>query len=332
MIIFLMDNDMNKHLLGKKMLVMASVIGLGTLYGSEAQAVCTPLRNIIAEMTLAPISLKPSTPPGTVLGTYTVSGDGQNMAICDPGVSVKAAQYLAYSDSEIPNVRRTNIPGIGIRLTYQDNDGTELGDTNPHVFPYSTTRNYPVRGTITYGGTTTVEVVRIAGDFAGGTFPASGTLATHTMDGITYRAIQFKGTPIQLATCTIAAGSANKPVPLGDVNINKFGGPGSASDWYNFSLDSEDCDLTQFSKVDMTFNSAVDGDNPNLFAINGGGAGVGVDLQTDTDQQVVPGGAISLPAVGAGDSYRFKARYMRTNTPLVTGVANATITINVTYD
>ncbi|MEO6917915.1 MAG: fimbrial protein [Collimonas sp.] len=134
---------------------------------------------------------------------------------------------------------------------------------------------------------------------------------------------------ITKTTCGYA--STDVAVPLGDVNVNVFSGIGSASPWVNFSLVSTGC--SNVTTVQMKFTGTAAAGNSNLFAVTGGAAGAGVDIQTYNNQQAVPNGSASINwgprAVGA--TYDFKARYMQTQVAITSGTANAVATVLISY-
>jgi type 1 fimbria pilin len=137
------------------------------------------------------------------------------------------------------------------------------------------------------------------------------------------------GSIVNEGTCTFQ--NTEVPVPLGDVNKSVFTGVGTPSPWLEFKLVSAGC--TDVSHVYMKYSGTAASGNSNLFAVTGGAAGVGVDIQTYNDQQAVPNGAtITWAPRAIGATYDFKARYMQTQSSITAGVANTTVTVSMTYD
>lgn len=140
----------------------------------------------------------------------------------------------------------------------------------------------------------------------------------------------FNGT-ISGPTCSLQ--TSDITLPIGDVDRADFTGPGSPSRWSpTVSLVSAGCNA---SLVSMTFTGTADADNPQLFAVSGGAAGIGIQLAkgdlltfatpNDTNRPV------TFAPAAAGQGYSFAARYVQTTQDITPGTADATITVLITY-
>jgi type 1 fimbria pilin len=331
---------MYKIILRKKTLVLAVAIGLGALYSGQAQAVC--VRFTSAVTTVGDASVEISVPagarPGTSLGSTDGTGGGSVLLMnCSPGISTRTGTITG-TPAGWDGVMTTPLNGIGIKLTYTDLGGLEMGDTTERTFPYTSQTSYSGTGNteIRYNGRIKAEYFLISDTFTGGTLPASGTFAQRFGDNtgdsvhnINYRA----GTSFIRRGCAIDIADLTKSVPLNNVDVNVFNGPGSGSNWEPIVLRSQECDLSQFSRVQMSArNTNPNAEDPRLFATTGDGRGVGVEVRVaGTNDRIEPGGRVTFPTVAAGGIYNLEARYTRTTAPLVLGTANSTIIIDVNY-
>lgn len=136
---------------------------------------------------------------------------------------------------------------------------------------------------------------------------------------------------LALGTCSFA--SASVEFPLGTVDASTMPNVGDSSRWVERSLVSAGCD-SGVSLVKMTFQGTADGDNPKLFQVEGGAAGVGVELASYDSYPALPDNTtpIDWAPKAVNGVYRYKARYQRTRRAVVGGTANAAITVNMTYE
>lgn len=328
---------MNRFI-AKKVLKPFSIIGFAALSAGQAHAACSLYDNnpVQHPVILAnPIVVKPSTSPGTPLGTY--ANVGSPVWLLDCGGSATAVRFSGQfytGASSVPDVYTTPIPGIGFKVTYK---GRELRG-NRFVLPYIEDIVIPSAGSAEdRAGDVIVDVVRIPGDLKAGRYSGGEEIARinvfTSFGNQRYRTITIGNIVIQVPTCSLTAGSLRQTVDLGTWASKDFPAVGSGSAWKDFEFESQECDTSQFSRVKMTFSGAVDSTNLNLFRLNsGGGSGVGIEVQTDTGARVAPNATADLPTLSAGGKYRFKARYTRTTAPFGGGAANATATVTVNYE
>jgi major type 1 subunit fimbrin (pilin) len=153
---------------------------------------------------------------------------------------------------------------------------------------------------------------------------ASGTVLAQSTGNAT---INVTGT-ITGATCSLS--TSNITIPLGTVDKSVFTGVGSRSPYGpNVALISAGCDA---SLVSMTFTGTANASNPDVFAVTGGAAGVGIRLlQSDTAAVYIPNSSYNFKPAAAGAGYSFTACYVQTDAGITTGPANTTITVLITY-
>lgn len=133
------------------------------------------------------------------------------------------------------------------------------------------------------------------------------------------------------ATCQIITSDID--LDIGTVNRSQIPTVGDFSDWSNIAgFYWGDCDA---STITLNFVGEADANNPDLFAVNAGGAtGVGIQLAHAMSpyENYTPSETVSIAnPISNGQSWRFRARYIRTNAPLTGGPGNATITVLITY-
>lgn len=136
---------------------------------------------------------------------------------------------------------------------------------------------------------------------------------------------------ISVGTCSFSSTSVE--FPLGTVDASTMPNVGDGSRWEERPLVSAGCS-SGVGLVKMTFQGTADADNPQLFQVEGGAAGVGVELASYDNHPALPDNTtpIDWAPKPVGGVYRYKARYQRTRSAVVAGTANASITVNMTYE
>lgn len=152
---------------------------------------------------------------------------------------------------------------------------------------------------------------------AGSMTLASGVVLAQTTGNAT---INVTGS-ITGATCSLS--TSNITIPIGPVDKSVFTGIGSFSPWGAYqTLVSSGCDA---SLVSMTFTGTAAPGNPNLFAVTGGAAGVGIQLQKNATTggagggQAIPNSTtapVTFTPAASGGGYSFNARYVQTSAEL----------------
>lgn len=272
--------------------------------------------------------IKQNTPIGEKVAATSDTGDNSIIVSCI-GLTNVMANYTGMTESEIPGVYRTALPGLGVKFEWETPSGTR-------ALPYTTSIDNPARYNIRNRDTLRASFYRIAGDFTGGVLAAGGREDVGEMrfDAIQGIVFQFDNIPFRLATCSVTAASLNQTVPMGVHTLKDFDGAGNAP-WHGFSIESETCDLTQFSQAHFTFSGTTPVGRPDLFAVNnitGAATGIGLGLRVENGADIIPGAVLDMPTVAAGARYAFQARYQKLGGPVTSGSANATVIVNVEYD
>jgi len=272
--------------------------------------------------------IKQNTQVGEQVAATSATGDNALIVSCT-GLTNVAATYTSMTESEIPGIYRTALPGLGVKLEWETPSGTRS-------IPYTTSVNNPARYNIRNRDTLRATFYRIAGDFTGGVLAAGGPedIGQMMFDAVQGIVFQFDKIPFRLATCSVTAASLNQTVPMGLHTLKDFDSAGNGP-WHGFSIESETCDLSQFSQTHFTFSGSTPSGRPDLFALNnvaGVATGIGLGLRVENGQSITPGVAVDRPAVAAGAKYAFQARYQKLGGPITSGSANASVMVNVEYD
>lgn len=302
--------------------------GALALSPGAAQAASCVLNNLVSFPIQGSdaIPIKQNAAVGALIKSASANGDGRVMATCS-GLTVVDSRFIGLVPSELPDIYRTSLPGVGVKFEWEPTGGTR------RAFPFVVEVDQPVRYSLSNAGTLHVGFYRIAGDFTGGVLGAGGAVevAETRIDALRGRRIMFDNIPFRLATCSVTTASLNQTVDLGRITPRDFGGDGGGP-WKDFALVSEDCDLTQFSEAYFTFSGDAAAGRPELFAVTGGAGGVAVRLQNAAGSDIPPGGGLAMAAVAAGGEYGFRARFQRIAGDLVSGPARSTVLVNVQYD
>ncbi|MBB3226570.1 type 1 fimbria pilin [Luteibacter sp. Sphag1AF] len=221
------------------------------------------------------------------------------------------------------NIFATEVPGVGIRI-YVGGDNTPWD-----VLPFSKSQSgalWAVYKNARYR----VQLIK-TGDIRSGTI-AGGIVGNGGVDGIDQLSVRLAPVRIEapLPTCTFL--SASLAFPLGVVDLEDIAREGH-SHWVDGRLAAGGCQ--HVNQVNMRFEAQKDAANPALFAATGGSGGVGIELRSvRPDAPADPSGAtpIVFTPRDAGQTYDFRARYVRDGLPLKSGPGNASITVRVSYD
>lgn len=310
---------------------------IGFVFFSEAksacQAVTTPVH--VRTVNIGNISTNPDTPIGTQIGSKDVPGDLVQTFVCQ-GVSPLsyAMTYLGGEASGVlPNVYKTNLPGVGISATsYSDNDGDTWYYSSP---PFIRTRTWVVEMPVfSAAANIKIKLFKI-GDITPGTLAASELARVTTIDGKTGFILNLSGGGINPMTCLVRTPNINVTLPT--ISAGSFTSIGKTLGDTNFTVGLQ-CDANTRINAAMNFTQDSDTSNQSVAAVSGKGSagiasGVGIQLlygsiplnnntltflKTSSGGQEFPDGA-------------FTARYFQTKSSVLPGNANATATMTLTY-
>ncbi|CAI1072211.1 Type-1A pilin [Serratia quinivorans] len=155
------------------------------------------------------------------------------------------------------------------------------------------------------------------------------------LDGVWGAEYPINMPSFNITTVACSISSANISVPMGDVLVTKFTGVGAMPVTKNFNV-GLNCDAN--AKVNVSLSGTANSDiaNTDILALsNAGTAGVADGLGV----QVLYNGAplkrdanlLLKTAAGGVETFPFAARYYQTKSVVKPGKANATATLNLTY-
>ncbi len=321
-------------------IIKTMLLGVLILSTSSAWAITCTLNYGVETRTLnfpsSTIFVPMDTPHGKVIATGSTGpwDNGSKLWGCTTAWTQYWRMQLFDSNSEINGVYRTNLKGIGIRITDVTNN-IVAGDTKAMAAnQYLTLQNEGIKA----------ELVRINGTLETGSLNIglilNGQIPNYEgVNGVVVADVNL-GSTVKIYTTSCNADTSGLFFPIGDIPKNSFGSsvgyiPPSAKNTQNLSIN---CDGVANATIELqaTQNPDVASDK-TVIAVDGQGRtgvakGVGVQilyngqtpLQINTPLSVkeLTNGTQSLPLV---------ARYYQTKSTVTTGLANATFTLNVTY-
>lgn len=236
----------------------------------------------------------------------------------------------------ITDVYKTNLEGVGIKLGASDTLSYYWGSPAPGKVMHN--------GSAYYIGGTGIYPAYIAlvktGPITSGQL-TSGEVGYETVYGIdqtTYPGQSFtisNGSVTQVA-CSIK--TPNLTFPIGDVLATKFGTsvgtlPDGGENTQNLGLD---CDAGANINVSLNGTQNPDLSDNSILALTGQGdagvaSGVGVQLLYNDAPLKLNNRIVLKKSDGGQETFPIKARYYQTKTAVTTGTANASATLELTY-
>ncbi|MBC3378344.1 fimbrial protein [Serratia fonticola] len=237
-------------------------------------------------------------------------------------------------------VYKTDVPGVGVAIggivnvtPYWINSGSNLwGDVNGQPLlgaskgsSFSFTAQPFIRfykiGPISSGTITGQQIALFKSGEANGNYRGPEI-------PINLSAIQ-----VNSVACTI-----NTPViqvPLADVNINEFSGVNSTLRPKEFSV-GLDCDAGAKINVSMSGVKNTDTSANGVLQLTGAGTqavatGVGIQILYNSAPLVINNILALKTSAGGQETFPFTAQYYQTASKVTGGIANSTMTLNITY-
>lgn len=263
-------------------------------------------------------------PVGTVISSFITNGTG-DIDYCT-GTGTITYEMIKFSNpSAIPNYYNTNVPGVGISLRF-----TSAG------WYFSKNRQYSVSSpTVTVVAPLEVTLIK-TGEITSGAI-GSGLLAkAYGDDGIQSLAVNFTGNQVTQLACSIT--TPDLSFPLGDISAANFGSavgtvPSGAQNTQNLGLD---CDTNANINVMLQGTQNPDAGARSVLALTGQGnvdvaKGVGVQLLYNGAPLELNSRIVLKRSAGGQESFPVTARYYQTQPTVTTGKANASATLDLTY-
>jgi P pilus assembly protein, pilin FimA len=291
-------------------------------YGSYGQ-----LRPNTPYYNFGSVIVQRDTPVGTILKTLSVNhGSYSGMLGCDSPWTEIEQMTLFTSSSSISGVYDTNIAGIGIRVGYAPNynfnhflshDGGVYLLTSENINAYLVKT---VPGAVGAGnlrtGILTKQIIAESSSY--------------------YVDTGLGSTTIIPVACSISTPNLN--FPIGDVLASNFGSsigttPAGAQNTQNLGLN---CDSGANINVALNGTQNPDVGTTSVLALTNQGSadvakGVGVQILYNGSPLVLNNRIWLKTSSGGQETFPITARYYQTKTAVTTGKANASATLDLTY-
>lgn len=309
---------------------IALALGAATmlLSGQVYAANCYLLQSTVTDsVSSLAIKVQRDAPVGTILSEQNVGPWTWGVAYCNGAAQIYLAMSYAGGITEGNNIYRTNLPGVGVRLSWGKVPFTNPANLGEGISGGYLTSNIHTLQIIKTGPVTsgTLNPGMI------GRYYVVSKLDNSSAD-VTVINMGSGNTVTQLA-CSLNA--SNIQVPLGDVLATEFTGVGKTLKPKVFNVGLA-CDANAKINVSLggTQNSESS-DSSILQLTNAGSAGVakGVGVQllyNNTPLKLNQLLALKTSA-GGQETFPFTAHYYQTAANITAGSANATATLNISY-
>lgn len=270
------------------------------------------------------VTVQRDAPVGTVIGTFVADGSG-DIDLCIDSGTITYVMNMFNNPSTITNYYNTNLPGVGMSLKF-----SSTGWYFPKVRQYSVASPTKIVAE-------TLEVTLIkTGDITSGVI-GSGLLATaYGDDRIQSLTVNFTGNQVTQLACSIT--TPNLSFLIGDISAANFGStvgtvPSGAQNTQSLGLD---CDANANINVMLQGAQNPDVSTTSVLALTGQGnadvaRGVGVQLLYNGVPLELNNRIVLKQSAGGQETFPITARYYQTQTTVSTGKANASATLDLTY-
>ncbi|HDS6850950.1 TPA: fimbrial protein [Enterobacter cancerogenus] len=278
-----------------------------------------------------PVSVQRDLPIGAVLASKSFGTQVNNTANCDYTGPYWLSYAMTYNGgvSKGDNVYSTNVEGVGIRIT----NGTYFSNppATKYILNVAGLSSFPV----------SVDLVK-TGDIKTGTLTTGNVGSYYIADYYSYaklatmtNVIMSSGNSITPLACSISSGSLS--YNMGNVSVNDF------SDTTGFSPDKVvtqdielNCDANANVNLTLDGTQNVDSTDPSILSLSNQGQqgvaqGVGVQLLYNNVPLKINNVLKLKTSSGGLESFPITARYIQTKNKVAAGTANATATLNITY-
>lgn len=291
---------------------------------------CTTIVPQLSTLSVGTINVQRDAPVGTVIFSGAATTTGSYLTGCTNPLMLGFS--MRYNNATLSNygnhVYNTNISGIGIRFS-----SNAYFENPSNTFSYNAQTSY----VDWYGGR--IELV-VTGPVSSGAL-APGVIGVVTIQGSD--GVYRDGLPTQLTSGTInsLACTINTPqmtFAIGDVPASAFNGgvgttPAGAQNTQNLGLN---CSAGANINVSLSGIQYPDSANTSVMALTGQGntgtaKGVGVQLLYNGAPLVMNSRLLLKQSAGGQETLPLTARYYQTLTNVESGSANASATLNLTY-
>lgn len=295
--------------------------------GSYAETNCGVDQSIIQTVSFGTINVQRDVAVGTTIATVNVPGSASIFAFSSSGRQYCEGHlsmlYLGGVRSSINNVYNTNLAGVGIAMTGVPGDWSltsAAANVRTNTYPSNYTVSLIKTGPITAGTLT-------PGSVAQGYFgPVGQNFIQVSLDS---------ASKINVLACSINTPSLS--FPMGDISAADFGSSISfvpaKTITQNLGLN---CDAGANINVMLQGTQNPDVSTTSVLALTGQGntdvaQGVGVQLLYNGTQLALNNRIMLKQSSGSQETFPITAQYYQTKTSVSTGQANASATLDLTY-
>lgn len=345
------------------------VLTLGALSARPASAQTWPACTASptsSTITLAGVTVPPTTPNGTLLGSPTTvsvvfdcTSMFQNYGL--PNATIQAGNLAPFSTTATaPNggiMYTTNVPGIDVELTATPTQASDAGDGPGGVpgWPIGTITNncsyqrqggkhggytYSCNPPATLTTTFTAQLVKV-GTVTPGTVQISAPLMqfTNYTYGYTnsanyYASLYLGAVTVSTPACSVNTASQNLTVTLPTVFASTLTAVGSTANRTPFNV-TLSCSASSTASITMSTSTPYQNSQGIVAPATGAGfaSNVGVQLLDGSGNPVQFDTSMTAGNTSAGStlSIPFYAQYYRTGTPVSAGKVSATVTFTMSY-
>lgn len=283
---------------------------------------------------IIPVSKTVSFPPIAVknngIGYYSINIPGDiSSFIADcrapSGYSLLTMTYGSATPTNVSNSYKTNVPGIGITLQY----GASYF-SNPGFISGRTTLSFPH-----HTGDVTVSLIQ-TGPITPGVIKG-GEIGYVSYDGSlslkSYIVKLGSDVPVTAAGCSLKTQSIN--IKLDDISDAELVSVGTTAKLKNFDI-GLDCEANAAVNVKLTGTQNPDTTAAGVLQLTNAGSagvakGVGIQMLYDNKPMTLNQNVLLKTSAGGLETFTFGAQYYQTKAVVSSGSANATATLDITY-
>ncbi|MCC3345095.1 fimbrial protein [Psychrobacter sanguinis] len=342
--------------MGFKQYFLMSAVLIGCSIGATqaAQAACGPsswrFTTVNINMAIGKVVVKPTDPIGTVLYTKRVDipASPNTVISCDIfGGKMRAVILNNQGKAMDPNIYKTNVPGIGIRL-YRELIGAGEQSSFSGYYPYSA--DLRAFSSASLGsGFFVIEIIKTSEATGTGSL-TQGLYSSYYAEGYADRpaltsTVVGDTITITSSSCEIK-GNANKVVQLPTMKNTDFKGVGSTQGEQPFDINilcNGGKNIQTPDKISVSFDyETANNDNrvlKNIAPTNTQAKGVGTQLVSkynNTDKVIAKGEPLSLGTLNASQTISYTlpmvARYYQTDRVVTAGEVKSIATVTLNYD
>lgn len=296
------------------------------IYANNSYSSCQATGSTnVGSLNLGNLVVQRDAPVGTVLATVNSSYTNQQVDMCTGGGYEN--YYITYpgaSTTGISNVYSTNIPGIGIRGKMFGIYASPAGVSN---YIYGNSAGI-------FSGPATLEVVK-TGTTSSGTFITGEAMKVTVDNGAKIESIVITGGSVTSLACSVSTPNVN--VALDPVLSSSFTGVNSTKGPQPFTIGLS-CSASARINASLSFTQNTDTSDSSVIQLTGAGtqgSATGVGIQLLYGSTILKNNTnVVLKTSSGGSEFptgAFTARYFQTRSTVTTGDANATATLNLTY-